>query len=88
MSGPTTQPRLNRKAGNVSAGSFAGNPKTYAVVFSAAYPDTNYTIDIAGVDARSWSYSSKATTGFTIETNANTALTGEVSWITFYNGEA
>jgi hypothetical protein len=88
MSGPTTFPKLARKVGNVAAGSFAGNPKTYAVVFSAAYPDTNYDIHITGVDARSWSYSSKATTGFTIETNANTALTGEVSWSATYNGEA
>ena len=76
-----------KKAGIVSAGSFSGSPKKYAVTFSTAYANTNYIIDIKGADARFWSYESKATTGFVINSNAATALTGEVSWFTTPTGE-
>lgn len=76
-----------RKAGIVASTSFTGSPKTYAVVFTTDYPDLNYKINIDGVDQRTWSYSNKTVSGFTIQTNANKALTGEVSWETVKVGE-
>jgi hypothetical protein len=70
------------KAGVVASGSFSGSPKKATVTFTAAFGSTNYAIEIKGVDVRTWSYDSatKATTGFVINSNANAALTGEVSW--------
>lgn len=78
---------LKKKAGIVAAGSFSGNPKKYAVTFSTAYADANYAISIIGGDARSWSVESVTASGFTINSNANTALTASVRWITQYQGE-
>ena len=76
------------KAGIVAAGSFSLNPKKATVTFGTAFSSTNYAIEIKGVDARTWSYDSatKATTGFVINSNANAALTGEVSWTATENG--
>lgn len=79
--------RQIRKAGVVTAGTFSGNPKKATVTFTEAFQDTNYAIVIVGIDARSWTYESKAAGSFVINTNANTALTGEVSWAALYNGE-
>lgn len=76
------------KSGTVASGSFAGNPKTYAVVFGTAFASTSYSIKISGADARVFSYSSKATTGFTISANANQALTGNVDWEAMMVGES
>lgn len=76
-----------RKAGIVASGSFLGNPKKATVTFSSAWPDTNYTITIIGIDSRSWTYETKTTGGFTISANANQALTGEVSWQAIRVGE-
>jgi hypothetical protein len=74
------------KAGTVTAVTFSGNPKKAAVTFGTAFPTTSYAISIKGVDNRGWTYESKATTGFTINSNANAALTGEVSWQAESNG--
>jgi hypothetical protein len=68
------------KGGVVTSGSFSGNPKKATVTFSSAFADATYTIGITGADARTWSYESKTASGFTINSNANAALTGEVSW--------
>lgn len=75
------------KSGLVSAGSFSGNPKKYAVVFGTAFASAGYTIAISGIDSRVWSYESKTSTGFTINANSNTSLTGEVSWTCINTGE-
>jgi hypothetical protein len=76
------------KAGTVAAGSFSGSPKTYAVVFGTAMPSTSYAISIRGTDNRAFSWQSKLTTGFTINSNANSVLTGNVDWIVEAVGEA
>ena len=68
------------KSGIVAAGSFAGNPKKATVTFVTPFADATYNIDVTGVDARVWSYESKAAGSFVINSNANQALTGEVSW--------
>lgn len=83
-----TDASLTIKSGTVSAGTFAGNPKIAAVAFGTAFSSTAYAITIVGVDARTWSYESKTTGGFTINSNANLALTGEVSWHAIPSGES
>lgn len=75
------------KTGVVSGASFSGNPKKYSVVFLTPYLSTAYTIDLAGTDSRSYTYESKLATGFVINTNANAAISGEVSWSTTVSGE-
>lgn len=76
-----------RKAGIVAHTSFSGNPKKYTVTFTTAYANTNYAINISSVDNRLWSYESKTTTGFILNSNAKQALTAEVTWSTTYTGE-
>ena len=80
------------KSGSVAAGSFSGNPKTYAFTFAGAsltnMPSTNYTVTITGTDGRSWVVTNIATTGFTISAQANAALTGPVYWHTILIGES
>ena len=71
----------------MTPGSFAGNPKTFTVVFGTAMPNTNYAISIVGGNNRSWEYNSKTTAGFIINANANAALSEEVSWTAISNGE-
>jgi len=88
LTGPAIAVNLSSKTGTIASGSFTGNPKTAAVTFSTAFANTNYSISITGVDARQWSWSSKATTGFTISSNANGALTGNVDWQAMAIGES
>jgi len=78
---------LKSKAGSVSAGTFAGNPKTATVTFSTAFSDVNYSVSIVGQDGRSWKYQSKLAGSFVINTQANTALTASVDWIAVAHGE-
>jgi hypothetical protein len=79
---------LKAKAGSVSAGTFAGNPKTATVTFSTAFADANYSVSIVGQDGRSWKYQSKAAGSFVINSQANSALTGAVDWIAVHHGES
>lgn len=76
------------KAGVVDAISFTGNPKTAAVLFTTAFPTTDYTVTVTGTDGRSWIVTNIATTGFTISAQANAALTGSVYWQATLVGES
>ena len=78
---------LTTKAGAVANTSFAGSPLTAAVTFSTASANTNYAVVVTGVDARSWTVQSKLTTGFTINSNSNTPLTGDTYWVATAYGE-
>lgn len=75
------------KAGVVASGSFSGNPKKATITFTTSFASAAYAITITGVDTRSWSYESKTSAGFTINTNANAPLTSEVSWQAITSGE-
>lgn len=75
------------KSGVASAGSFSGSPKTVAVSFAHNFSSSVYAVTITGVDKRSWSYTSKSVSGFTLEANANAALTAEVSWHAILAGD-
>lgn len=78
---------LKIKSGKITAVTFTGNPKKATVTFASPYGSLNYNITISGVDVRNWSYESKLAGSFVINTNANQALTGEVSWQTQLDGE-
>ena len=84
----TTTIGLATKAGVVLGSSFAGNPKKYTVTFTDAYPNTNYAINITGAVNRTFTYESKSTTGFIINTNANTTFTESVDWMTIGIGQS
>lgn len=75
------------KTGIIAAGGFTGSPRKSVVVFAEPYLDSDYTISVTGADARTWTYESKTEEGFTLNANAATALTGEVSWTTMVTGE-
>jgi len=71
---------VGEKSGVVAAGSFSLNPKKATVTFVTPFADATYSIVISGADTRIWSYESKGAGSFVINSNANQALTGEVSW--------
>jgi len=79
---------LATKSGTVSAGTFAGNPKTATVTFGTAFANTSYSITLTGLDDRSLSWQSKAAGSFVINTNSNVALTGNVDWQCIVIGES
>jgi hypothetical protein len=75
------------KAGQIAAATFVGAPRTATVTFGTPMPNTNYSISIIGGNGRLWTYQTKTVNGFVINTNSNTALTAEVSWMAISNGE-
>lgn len=79
---------LITKSNSVSSASFTGSPKKYTVSFTTPHLTTNYGIIITGSDNRVFTYESKTVNGFIINTNANTALTGNVDWLTTSIGES
>jgi len=79
---------LKNKAGTVAAGSFAGSPKKFTVTFGVAFASAAYAISITGTDARTFTWESKLAGSFVINTNANTALTGNVDWQAVVTGES
>lgn len=78
---------VHGKSGSILGAAFAGNPKTYAVVFVTPFSDATYSILLSGVDSRSYTFEAKTAAGFTINTNANAAVVGEVSWFATPAGE-
>jgi len=69
------------KAGSGSIASFGGSPLTASFTFTNPYANNNYAVTVTGEDARIWTIQSKTATGFTINSNSTTALTGPVYWI-------
>lgn len=89
------QPNINTtiglvlKSDTVLGSAFAGNPKVYSVVFDTPYSDSGYTISITGSINRSFTWTNKTTTGFTINANANPAFNSSyVDWQTIKIGES
>lgn len=79
------------KAGQLANTAFgAGNPRTAAVAFNVLtpMPDTAYSVVVTGTDGRSWKITNVLTTGFTINTQSSTALTGPVYWVAIHTGES
>lgn len=84
---PATQRFLREgvdiRNGSVSAASFTGTPLIFDVSFPPFPAGTNYSISIGSFDARTWSHPIKNESGFRINSNSSTPLTGEVTWTIF-----
>jgi len=87
VTGPSGIGSAALKAGTIPAVNFSGNPKTATVTFVTAFSSTAYSITLTGQDGRTWTYESKTTTGFVVNSNANSAPTGETSWKAVLSGE-
>lgn len=66
---------------------FTGVELLYPVTFFTPMPSALYSISILGEDVRSWSYSSRTASGFTIMSNSTTPLTANVQWVATMHGE-
>lgn len=78
---------LGIKSGSVRGTEFTGNPKTYKVIFTTPYPDTDYSINITGSINRNFTFESKTAASFIINSNSNTAFSDNVDWTTIKYGE-
>jgi len=78
---------LKTKAGSLANTSFGGTPYTASVTFSSAFNNTNYSIAVTGEDARIFTIESKTASGFVVNTNSNTAVTGTTYWTCTVFGE-
>lgn len=76
------------KSGTVTGATFVGAPRIATVTFSTAFPNTNYSILIMGANSRAWSFQTKLAGSFVINSNANGALAGEVTWTCISYGES
>lgn len=82
------QANNNSKSGTVLPGSFTGSPvKKYTVVLGVPFDDDLYSVTVTGSDERIFTIESKTATGFTISTNANQSLTGNVFWQAIRNSQ-
>jgi hypothetical protein len=86
-SGNLTIGTLKTRSGVVLVGEFAGNPKVATVTFPTALPTVDYSISITSEDSRFWTFENKTVDGFTINANANAALTSDVTYIAIEHGE-
>ena len=78
---------LKTKAGSIAYTAFGGTPYSASVTFSTAFPNTNFAVVITGEDARIWTIESKTASGFTVNSNSNTAVTGTAYWTCTAYGE-
>ena len=70
------------KSGKKLSTDFTGTPTRKATVtFNTAFPDTNYSVSVIGVDSRNWSILNKAAGSFDINAGSAVALTDDVDWI-------
>ena len=76
------------KSGKVSASLFSGSPLTASIVFTSAYPNTNYSVNICGGDARSWTVENLSSSAFIISSNSTQPLTDYVYWQSMFMGES
>jgi hypothetical protein len=73
------------KSGIVSNSILTGTPLNYQVVFTSAFPNTNYSVTVTGGDARVWTVESVTVNGFIINSNSNTGLLYPTYWIATLN---
>lgn len=78
---------LPTRSGIVLVNAFSGNPKRAVVVFTTPMLSANYSISISSSNSRFWTFEDKTELGFTINANANAALTSDVTYIAVSNGE-
>ena len=73
------------KSGVVSNTTLTGTPLNYQVIFTSAFPNTNYSVTVTGGDARVWTVESITVNGFIINSNSNTGLLYPTYWIATLN---
>ena len=73
------------KSGIVSNSTWTGTPLNYQVIFTSAFPNTNYSVTVTGGDARVWTVESVTINGFIINSNSNTGLLYPTYWIATLN---
>jgi hypothetical protein len=73
------------KSGVVSNTTFTGTPLNYQVIFTSAFPNTNYSVTVTGGDARVWTVESITVNGFIVNSNSNTGLLYPTYWIATLN---
>ena len=73
------------KSGIVSNTTWTGSPLNYQVVFTSAFPNTNYSVTVTGGDARVWTVESVTINGFIINSNSNTGLLYPTYWVATLN---
>jgi hypothetical protein len=78
---------LIEKVGLVAGSGFTGNPKKQTITFTTNFPSSTYAIVITGPANRTYTYESQTSSGFTINANANGAISGNVYWIAKQIGE-
>jgi hypothetical protein len=87
VSGVTFNKLLLEKVGFVSGATFTGTPRKAVVSFATNFPNTDYAIVITGGASRTYTYEAQTVSGFTINTNANTALSVNTYWMAKQFGE-
>jgi hypothetical protein len=78
------------KAGILSASAWSGSTasnKSASVVFTTAFPNTNYSVVVTGDAARTWTIQQKSGSRFYINSNSATPMTGSVYWQAMSIGE-
>lgn len=73
------------KSGVVSNTTFTGSPLNYQVSFTSSFPNTNYSVNVTGGDARIWTVESVSVNGFIINSNSNTGLLYPTYWVATLN---
>jgi hypothetical protein len=73
------------KSGIISNSTFTGTPLNYRIVFTSAFPNTNYSVTVTGGDARVWTVESITVNGCIVNSNSNTGLLYPTYWIATLN---
>jgi hypothetical protein len=73
------------KSGIVSNSTFTGSPLNYQVLFTSSFPNTNYSVNVTGGDARVWTVENVTVSGFIINSNSNTGLLYPTYWVATLN---
>jgi hypothetical protein len=73
------------KSGIVSNSTFTGSPLNYQVLFTSSFPNTNYSVNVTGGDARVWTVENVTAGGFIINSNSNTGLLYPTYWVATLN---
>jgi hypothetical protein len=68
------------KSGIIAAINFGGSPQFAVVTFAVPFSDNNYSVIINGDDNRNWTSETKTASGFIINSNATTPLSGNCYW--------
>lgn len=79
---------LRDKSGLVRPFEFSGNPKRATVLFTAPFPDARYSVTISSSEGRTWLVENQSSSGFEINSQANTGFVGTVYWQAKQNGES